>query len=98
MRRTAISDMTLEQASDELVMMEVKKLLQKAKKAYKKAQEAEAAVFHVLEWDMCLDMDVPSEAENADTLGEAVACWLNYEEYTLKDLLAEIRAQYTQKS
>ena len=74
MRRTAISDMTLEQASDELVMMEVKKLLQKAKKAYKKAQEAEAAVFHVLEWDMCLDMDVPSEAENAGKGAGPVRC------------------------
>lgn len=98
MKRTAISDMTPEQASDELVLMEVKKLLQKTKKAYKKAQEAEAKVFRLLEEAMCLDLEVPTEAENANDLGEAIACWLNYDEYTLRGLLSEIRAQYTRNS
>lgn len=90
--------MTPEQASDELVLMEVKKLLQKTKKAYKKAQEAEAKVFRLLEEAMCLDLEVPTEAENANDLGEAIACWLNYDEYTLRGLLSEIRAQYTRNS
>lgn len=98
MRRTAISEMTPEQAADELTMMEVKKLLQRAKRAYEKAQEAEAAVFRMLEEDMCLDMEAPSEAENAANLGEAVACYLNYGEYTLAGLLKEIRAQYTKEN
>lgn len=93
MKRISISEMTPEQAADELTMMEVKKLLQKAKKAYKTAQAAEAAVFQALD-DMCLDLDVPSAAENASTLGEAVTCYLNYGEYSLAGLLSEIRAQY----
>ena len=93
MKRTKIADMTPEQAADELTMLEVKKLLQKAKKAYEKAQETEAAVFQALE-DMCLDLEVPSAAENANNLGEAVACYLNYGEYSLAGLLSEIRAQY----
>ncbi len=96
MKRTAISNMTPEQAADELTMMEIKKLLQKAKKAYEKAQEAEAAVFQALE-DMCLDLDAPSKAENADRLSDAVTCYLCYGEYSLKGLLSEIWAQYTRE-
>ena len=97
MKRTSIPDMSPEQAMDEITMMEVKRLLQKAKKAYEKAQEAEATVFRVLEEDMCLNMETPSKAENAANLGEAVACYLNYGEYSLAGLLAEIRAQYTRE-
>lgn len=96
MKRVPISDLTPEQAMDELTMMEVKRLLQKAKRAYDKAQEAEAAVFQALE-DMCLDLEAPSEAENASNLGEAVACYLNYGEFSLSGLLSEIRTQYTGK-
>ena len=94
MKRTAVSNTTPEQAADELIMIEVKKLLQKAKKAYEKAQEKEAAVFRMLEDDMCLDMEAPSEAENANNLGEAITCWLSYDEYSLAGLIKEIRAQY----
>lgn len=77
-------------------LMEIKKLLQKAKKAYQKAQEAEAAVFQAL-GDMCLDLDAPSRAENAENLGEAVTCYLNYGEFSLAGLLSEIRAQWEQE-
>ena len=97
MKHTKISEMTEEQAMDELTFMEVKKLLQKAKKAYEKAQEMEASVFRVLEEDMCLDMEFPSSAENAANLGEAVACYLNYDEYSLSGLMKEIKAQYNKK-
>lgn len=97
MKRNKISEMTSEEAMDELTFMEVKKLLQKAKKAYEKAQEAEAAVFSALE-NMCLDLGVPTDAENASDLGEAVACYLNYGEYTLSGLMKEIKEQYRKQS
>lgn len=74
-------------------MNKVKKLLQKAKKAYEKAQEAEAAVFRALE-DMGIDLEVRSDAENASNLDEAITCYLCYDEYSLSDLLSEIRTQY----
>lgn len=91
-----ISEISPEQEADKQTMMEIKKLLQIAKKAYEKAQEAEAAVYIALE-DMCLDLDAPTKAENADNLGEAVSCYLCYDEYSLKGLMAEILTQYTQK-
>lgn len=96
MKRTKIPDMTPEQAMDELTMDELRKLLKKAKTAYEKAQAAEVAVFEALD-DMCIDLEVKTGAENAENLGEAVACYLNYGEYDAKSLLAEIRAQYTKE-
>ena len=41
--------------------------------------------------DMCIDLDVHSDAENADTLEEAINCYVQYGEYNLSDLLKEIR-------
>lgn len=73
-------------------MNELRKLLQKAKTAYKKAQDAEAAVFQVLE-KMGIDLDAPTKAENADSLDEAICCYLQYGEYTLDGLISEIRTQ-----
>ena len=96
MKRTQISSMTAQEASDELVMMEISKLLQRARKAQKKADEAMFAVYQALE-DMCIDLDAPSEAENADCLLDAVSCYIQYGEFGCKNLLAEIRAQYTKE-
>ena len=93
MKRSAISEMTPEQAADELTMMEIKKLIQKAKRAYEKAQAAEAALYKAVD-DLCLDLEVPTEAENAENLDQAISCYLHYEEFSLEGLLSEIRAQY----
>ena len=93
MKRTQISELTDEQAMDELTFMSLKKLLQTARKAEQKATEAHNAVYAALE-DMCIDLDVPSCAENADTLCDAVSCYIHYGEFGLKNLLKEIRAQY----
>ena len=97
MKRTAISDMSPEQERDELIMLPIKNMIQKAKRAYEKAQEAERVVFQALE-AMRIDLDAPTEAENADNLGEAVTCYLCYGEYSLAGLLAEIRAQHTKEA
>ena len=74
-------------------LTELKKLLQKAKKAYDKAQEVESEVFLMLDV-MGVNLDAPTEAENADNLGEAITCYLQYGEYTVAGLLSEIREQY----
>lgn len=97
MKQNAISQMTPEQAASELKLRELEKLIRKAKKAYEKAQEAEAAVFQMLD-NMHLDLEAPSEAENAENLDQAVACYLNYGEFSLSGLMSEIRMQYTKRN
>lgn len=93
MRRENILEMTPEECSDELVMMSVRKLLQKARKKNKESDEALREVYQAIE-DMCIDLDVHSDAENANTLEEAINCYVQYGEYNLTDLLKEIRQQY----
>ena len=87
-------EMASEECSDELVMMSIKKLLQKARKKSRESDEALRTVYKAIE-DMCIDLDVRSDAENADTLEEAINCYVQYGEYNLTDLLKEIRQQYT---
>lgn len=94
MKRENIVEMTPEECSDELVMMSIKKLLQKARKKSKESDEALRTVYEAIE-DMCIDLDAHSYAENADTLEEAINCYVQYGEYNLTDLLKEIRQQYT---
>lgn len=94
MKRENIVEMTPEECSDELVMMSIKKLLQKARKKSKESDEALRTVYKAIE-DMCIDLDAHSDAENADTLEEAINCYVQYGEYNLTDLLKEIRQQYT---
>ena len=94
MKRTEISKLTTQEAADELTMMALSNLLQKARKAQKKADEALWAVYQALE-DMCIDLDAPSKAENADCLNDAVSCYVQYGEYGCKNLLSEVKEQYT---
>lgn len=96
MKRTEIPKLTPEQAADELVLEEVKKLIQKARTANQKADIALRKVYQAIE-DMCIDLNSPTEAENADNLEQAIACYVQYGEYSLHDLMAEIRKQYTEK-
>lgn len=81
------------EAIDELTFMELKKLLQKARKAQQKADEALYAIYNTLN-DMRIDIDAPSDAENADCLNDAISCYVQYGEYSIQNLLKEIRAQY----
>ena len=89
-----ISEMTSEECSDELILAQVKKLLQKARKKNKEADEALQAVYQAID-SMCIDLDAHSDAENADTLEDAINCYVQYGEYNLSDLVKEIRQQYT---
>ena len=89
-----ISRMSSEECAIELVIMELSKLFQKTRKAYQKAQLLERQVYKALE-DMCIDLETPTKAENADILDDAITCYFQYGEYGLKNLLKEIRAQYT---
>lgn len=94
MKRTDIPNMTPIECQDELVMQSISKLIQKARRADKKAEEAIITVFNALD-DMCIDIGLPSGAENAENLGDAISCYIQYGEYGLKNILKEIRAAYT---
>ena len=93
MKRENIPEMTPEECTDELAMISIKKLLQKARKKNKESDEALRAVYQAIE-DMCIDLDASTDAENADTLEEAINCYVQYGEYNLTGLLNEIRHHY----
>ena len=94
MKRTKISEMTPEQAADELVFMEFEKALRAAKRKAVAAQTAENEVFKLLQ-DMCIDPEnVPTEAENADCLADAITCYLSYDEYSVAGIMREVRGAY----
>lgn len=96
MKRTDTQNLTPQEATKELVLMSLSRLLRNARKAQKKAEDASNMVYQVLE-DMCIDLDAPSRAENAENLNEAISCYILYGEYGPKNLLSEIREQYTRR-
>lgn len=44
---------------------------------------------------MCIDPDkIPSAAENAENLEEAICCFIDYGEYSVSGIMREVRAAY----
>lgn len=82
------------QDQDDIVFKTIERRLRKAKQAAEYAQATERIVFQTLD-DMCISPeDVPSDAENAETLQDAITCWLQYDEYSLHDIMREVRGAY----
>lgn len=97
-KREDIAILTPEQASDELVYMEFEKALKSAKRKAVAAQKAQNQVFSLLE-DMCIDADnLPTSAENANSLAEAISCYLDYGEYSLAGIMREVRLAYAEEN
>lgn len=88
-----IADMTADEAMKEQTLRIIENAIKKAKKKADEAQAAEMRVYKLLE-DACIDLTGTTEAENADNLEEAIACYLAYDEYSLAGLMGEIREQY----
>ena len=97
MKRTDIPNLTPDQCDTELVMMDIRTLLQKARKASDIAHTTGDELFKTLN-DLCIDLEIPTAAENASTLEEAITCYISYNEYNLRGLMKEIRAQYEKQS
>ena len=94
-----ISEMTPDEALTEQALAVFKRRLEQARK---KAVES-AAFPAVLRngYDDCfaglgfLDPDeIPSAAENAENLEEAICCFIDYGEYSVSGIMREVRAAY----
>lgn len=96
MKIKRISDMTPDECLIELTMREFDRILITAKKKAVAAHLAEDAVFRALE-DLCIDLDAPTEAENANNLGEAISRYLAYGEYSHAGIMAEVRRNYIER-
>lgn len=73
---------------------ELRRLIQKAKKKSIELNDATQAVFDALsDVDLC----VPTDAENADDLEQAINCYIQYGEFSIDELLDEIKQQYKKK-
>ena len=75
-------------------LFELKHLIETARMKTIAAQRAEFDVFTLLE-NMCGDTSsVPTKAENADNLTDAISCFINYNEYSLDEIMQEIKELY----
>ena len=68
----------------------IKKALQKARRKYIEA-EIELNNLYDFLYDINADLEVPPDAENADTLEEAINCFVQYGEYNIDGILKELK-------
>lgn len=71
-------------------LKDIRKLIQKARKKSIELNDATQAVFDVLS---DIDLCVPTDAENADDLEQAINCYIQYGEFSIDELLDEIKQQ-----
>lgn len=89
------SEITPAEALTEKEMNAFGQKLARAKTAYNTAHRALEAVFRQLE-NMCIDpSEVPTDAENACNLEEAINCYLQYGEYSRGGIMREVRDAFT---
>lgn len=89
-----ISEMTPDEALTEQALAVFKRRLEQARKKSVESAAATKAVFDALE-DMCIEPDeIPSAAENAENLEEAISCFIDYGEYSVSGIMREVRAAY----
>ncbi len=89
-----ISEMTPGEALTEQALAVFKRRLEQARKKAVESAAATKAVFDAIE-DMCIDPDeIPSAAENAENLEEAICCFIDYGEYSVSGIMREVRAAY----
>lgn len=89
-----ISEMTPGEALTEQARAVFKRRLEQARKKAVESAAATKAVFDALE-DMCIEPDeIPSAAENAENLEEAICCFIDYGEYSVSGIMREVSAAY----
>ena len=89
-----ISEMTPGEALTEEALVAFKRRLEKAKRKAEESALDKNEVFEALD-DMCIDAEeIPSAAENASNLKEAICCFLDYGEYSINGIMSKVRAAY----
>lgn len=68
----------------------IKKALQKARRKYIEAEIELNNLYDFLS-DINADLEVLTDAENADTLEEAINCFVQYGEYNIDGILKELK-------
>lgn len=92
--KKAISELSPEEAMDQLTFREIDKKIELARRAQWIADQRLKQVFAELD-RLCIDpSEHPTAAENATTLEEAISCYVQYGEFTRSGLLREIKAAY----
>lgn len=91
-----ISSLTATECDTELTLHAMKELIQKARKAYQKAVEANDAVFHALE-DMCIDATSAAHRCERDSLTDAISEYIAHGTVNLKKLMNDIREWYKEE-
>lgn len=92
--KKAISELSPEEAMDQLTFREIDKKIELARRAQWIADQRLKQVFAELD-RLCIDpSEHPTAAENATTLEEAISCYVQYGEYTRSGLMREIKAAY----
>lgn len=71
-------------------LKELKLLMRKARKAEQRAEEALRDIYQILE-SIGVDLEAPTSAENADNLGDAISCYIQYGEYSIENILLELK-------
>ena len=71
----------------------IKKALQKARRKYIEAEIELNNLYDLYDFlsDINADLEVPTDAENADTLEEAINCFVQYGEYNIDGILKELK-------
>lgn len=72
-------------------LKEIKSHLKKARNAAIKQMEEEKAIFDLLDAFPIDTSLLPTNAENADNLSEAISCFIQYGEYGIENIMKEIR-------
>ena len=93
-KKKPISDLSTEEAMDQLTFRGIDRKIELARRAKWIADQRLKQVFDELD-SLCIDPgEIPTAAENATTLEEAIACYVQYGEYSRSGLLKEIKAAY----
>ena len=75
-------------------LKDIRKLIQKARKKSIELNDATQAVFDALsDVDLC----VPTDSDNDDYLEQAINCYIQYGEFSIDELLDEIKQQCKKK-
>lgn len=82
-----------EQSNEDSLLADIEKLINGARIEQKILDNMMHKLYQKLD-ELNIDLNVPTAAENARCLKEAINCYICHGEFSLKELVEEIRGQY----